>query len=59
VALRRLKMFGKYFAANFKFGHQFKVDLARAQSLEDIGLRAEAFFSRGPETVVQPTIAGL
>jgi tRNA-dihydrouridine synthase B len=59
VALRRLQMFAKYFAANFKFGHQFKVDLARAQSLEDIRLRAETFFSRAPATVAQPTIIGL
>jgi tRNA-dihydrouridine synthase len=59
VALGRLKMFTKYFAANFKFGHQFKVDLARAPSLEEIRCRAEAFFSREPVTVAQPTIAGL
>ena len=58
VALRRLKMFTKYFAANFKFGHQFKVDLARAASLEDIRRRAEAFFSRAPVMVAQPTIVG-
>jgi tRNA-dihydrouridine synthase B len=59
AALRRLKMFTNYFAANFKFGHQFKVDLARAPSLEDIRRRAEAFFSRAPVTVARPTIAGL
>ncbi len=43
AALRRLKMFTKYFAANFKFGHQFTVDLARASSLEEIRERAESF----------------
>jgi tRNA-dihydrouridine synthase len=59
IALRRLKMFTKYFAANFKFGHQFKVDLARAPSLEEIQRRAEAFFSRVPVTVAQPSVAGL
>ena len=59
VALRRLQMFTKYFAANFKFGHQFKVDLAQATSLQEIQLRAEAFFSRTPVTVAQPTVAGL
>jgi tRNA-dihydrouridine synthase B len=48
VALRRLKMFTKYFAANFKFGHQFNVDLARAASLEEMQRHAEAFFSRDP-----------
>ena len=59
IALRRLKMFTKYFAANFKFGHQFNVDLARAPSLEEIRQRAEAFFSRVPVRVAQPSVAGL
>jgi tRNA-dihydrouridine synthase B len=59
MALRRLKMFTKYFAANFKFGHQFNVDLAGAPSLEDIRQRAEAFFSRDPIKVGNPTVAGL
>jgi hypothetical protein len=34
------------------------VDLARAPSLEDIVRRAEAFFSRAPVTVAQPTVVG-
>ena len=59
MALRRLKMFTKYFATNFKFGHQFDVDLARAPTLGEIRRRAEAFFSRVPVTVAQPTVAGL
>lgn len=49
VALRRLQMFTKYFASNFKFGHQFNVSLANAKSLPEIRARAEDFFSRGPE----------
>jgi tRNA-dihydrouridine synthase B len=59
LALRRLQMFNKYFAANFKFGHHFKVDLARAASLGDIRERAHAFFLRAPATISQPTVAGL
>ena len=59
VALRRLKMFTKSFAANFKFGHQFNVDLAQAQSLEEMQHRANDFFSGAPVTVAQPTVAGL
>jgi hypothetical protein len=47
------------FAANFKFGHQFKVDLARATSIEDLQHRAAGFFSHNPATLVQPTVAGL
>lgn len=59
MALRRLQMFTKYFATNFQFGHQFRLDLARSVSLQDIRQRAEAFFSRAPLTVAQPTVAGL
>jgi hypothetical protein len=59
VALRRLQMFTKYFATNFQFGHQFNLDLARSVSLHEIRRRAEAFFSRVPVTVAQPTVAGL
>jgi tRNA-dihydrouridine synthase B len=58
LALRRLQMFTRYFAVNFKFGHQFKVDLGQAASLEDIWHRAQAFFSRAPVTVAQPTFVG-
>jgi tRNA-dihydrouridine synthase len=59
LALRRLQMFTKYFAANFKFGHQFYVDLAQASSLQDLRQRAEGFFSRAPAMVDEPTVAGL
>jgi len=58
-ALRRLQMFTKYFAANFKFGHQFNVDLSRACSLDELQRRAQTFFSRTPATLDQPGIAGL
>ena len=59
LALRRLQMFTKYFAANFKFGHQFNVHLARATSLEEMRSRAQDFFSRLPTPVAQPTVIGL
>jgi hypothetical protein len=52
-------MFTKYFAANFKFGHQFNTDLARATSLDDIRRRAEDFLCRNPATLPSPTVAGL
>lgn len=58
-ALRRLQMFTKYFAANFKFGHQFNVELARAPSLPEMRERAHAFFSRAPAIKSQPTVAGI
>lgn len=59
IALRRLKMFTKYFASNYVFGHQFNVDLARASSLQEMRLRAHDFFSRTPAVVASPTVAGL
>jgi tRNA-dihydrouridine synthase len=59
MALRRLQMFTKYFATNFQFGHQFNLDLAGSGSLQEMRRRAEAFFSRVPVTVAQPTVAGL
>jgi tRNA-dihydrouridine synthase B len=59
VALRRLQMFTKYFAANFKFGHQFKVGLSQTTSMEELRRQAESFFSRTPAVVDQPTVTGL
>jgi tRNA-dihydrouridine synthase len=59
LALRRLQMFTRYFACNFKFGHQFDVDLARASSLDELQHRAEAFFSRTPAVLDFPGLAGL
>jgi tRNA-dihydrouridine synthase len=59
MALRRLQMFNKYFAANFKFGHQFNVELARAPSVHQMRLQAQEFFARSPETVPEPMVAGL
>jgi tRNA-dihydrouridine synthase len=58
-ALRRLQMFNGYFAVNFKFGHQFKVEMAQAASLPELHDRATAFFSRNPDRVPQPTIGAL
>ena len=59
TALRRIKMFTKYFAANFAFGHQFRVDVSHAASLDEAQCRADEFFARAPATVGHPTVAGL
>ena len=45
IALRRMQMFTKYFAANFAFGHGFNVRVGNAESLEEALARAEEFFS--------------
>ena len=56
VALRRLQMFTKYFAANFKFGHQFQVAIQNAASLAEARARAEDFLARSPALVNRPAI---
>jgi tRNA-dihydrouridine synthase B len=59
AALRRLQMFTKYYAANFAFGHAFRVDVANAASVEDAMRRGEEFFSRRPALLAHPMVAGL
>jgi tRNA-dihydrouridine synthase B len=59
IALRRIKMFTKYFSANFLFRHQFYVDVSNAPTLEEVSRRAEAFLSRSPALVTHPSVAGL
>ena len=59
IALRRMQMFTKYFAANFAFGHRFYHDIANAPSIGTAKERAAAFFSRVPATVSHPVVAGL
>lgn len=58
-ALRRLQMFTKYFAANFKFGHAFNVRLGQAATLEEILARADQFFAANPAILTHPSVAGL
>ena len=59
TALRRVQMFTKYFAANYAFGHRWRVEVSNSASLEDIRTRAEEFFARNPVTLSHPTVAGL
>jgi tRNA-dihydrouridine synthase B len=59
IALRRIQMFTKYYAANFAFGHGFRVDVANAASLPEAVRCGEQFFSRQPALLAQPVVAGL
>jgi tRNA-dihydrouridine synthase len=59
VALRRVQMFTKYFAANFAFGHQFRVLIGNAPTLEELLRRADDFLDRAPAKLVQPRVSGL
>ena len=55
IALRRLQMFTRYYAANFQFGHHFNVDVSRAASLEEALESANHFFERSPVIMAQPS----
>jgi tRNA-dihydrouridine synthase B len=59
TALRRVKMFTKYFAANFAFGHRFRVAMAKATTLEEARQQAAAFFDTAPSRLAEPLVAGL
>jgi hypothetical protein len=59
TAIRRIKMFTKYYSANFKFGHQFYTELSHCETLEETRQHAEDFFARSPLTVNRPVVAGL
>jgi len=59
VAFRRAQMFTKYYAANFAFGHSFRVSVANARDLDEVLERAEEFFARSPAVLSRPTVAGL
>lgn len=59
VALRRVQMFTKYFSANFAFGHQFRVLIGNAPTLEEVLRRADDFLARSPEILAQPRVSGL
>lgn len=58
-AARRLKLFARYYAANFAFGHRFYVEVYNAPTLEAVLAVADEFFSRNPATLDHPVVAGL
>lgn len=59
TALRRIKMFAKYYACNFLFGHQFHTELSRRETLAEVRQYADEFFARGPAMLTQPVVGGL
>jgi tRNA-dihydrouridine synthase B len=59
IAWRRLKMFTKFFAANFLFGHQFNVQISNAPDLATARRHAADFFAGSPARKREPTVAGL
>jgi tRNA-dihydrouridine synthase len=59
LALRRLKMFTKYYAANFSLGHRFRVSIQNSPTWPQAQSTAEAFFDTHPRVQADPIIAGL
>lgn len=59
TALRRLRMFTKYFAANYAFGHGFWVEVDNAPDMEGARRCGEAFFARSPQRLNRVVVAGL
>jgi len=59
LALRRLKMFTKYYAVNFALGHRFRVSIQNAPSWEHAQETARAFFDTQPALLTDPIVAGL
>lgn len=58
-ALRRMRLFSRYYARNFLFGHHFAVSIDRAETMADALARADAFFATNPETLKDPSMQGL
>ena len=58
-ALGRIKVFTKYYARNFKFGHDFGTAVQNAPTLESARERANVFFGRSPVIDPEPSVMGL
>ena len=57
TALRRIQMFTKYYAANFRFGHAFHVAISNASTWDAVQERAGEFFAGAPAVLEQPSLA--
>jgi tRNA-dihydrouridine synthase len=59
TALRRIKLFTKYYARNFVFGHNFNTSVSNAPTLDAARERADAFFDVSMDTHAEPSLMGL
>jgi tRNA-dihydrouridine synthase B len=59
VALRRMRLFTKYFARNFHFGHTLDKAMQSASTLDDMRARADAFFATPQPVFDVPNLQGL
>ena len=59
TAIKRLRLFTKYYARNFQFGHGFHTAIHNAATMEIARDRAEAFFSTPPLLHAEPSVRGM
>ena len=59
VAISRIKLFTKYYARNFKFGHSFQASVQNGPTLDAVRERALAFLETGPGVFDEPSLMGL
>ncbi|HEY8241810.1 MAG TPA: tRNA-dihydrouridine synthase, partial [Kiritimatiellia bacterium] len=59
AALKRIKLFTKYYARNFLFGHHFETKVCSATSLDIAQERAGVFFSDPLDIHDEPALMGI
>jgi tRNA-dihydrouridine synthase B len=58
-AIKRLRLFSKYYARNFQFGHGFHMAIHNAATMEIARDRADAFFAAAPTLCAEPSVRGM
>lgn len=59
IAIRRLRLFSKYYARNFHFGHSFYTSIQNAPDLDAACESAAAFFATSPAVFAEPNLQGI
>ncbi len=59
TALKRIRLFTRYYARNYLFGHHFQTAIGNAPTLQAARNIAETFFGKAPQLHPCPTMAGL
>lgn len=59
IAIKRIRLFSKYYARNYQFGHTFEMRIHNAATTEDALERANAFFDTPQPMHAEPSLMGL
>ena len=59
VAVKRMRLFTKYFARNFHFGHTFHAAVCKAPTLDAVRATACSFFDTQPTRHAEASVLGL